>query len=201
MGSSPRTSTTMASATAFLRRLLSRCGPRPTCQETSGELCRPTPSGPTLTGPTGPAASGGRAQRLLARIYERVEVQPGPDGCHLWLGSDSGTGRGGGYGRLRVDGETMAVHIVAWVCRHGPKPRKKQIDHTCSQRRCVRDSHHELVTHKKNQERRASRARDHSRASGHRQDHDPAGDGGGGARSWDSSREHRLRELHSQGSH
>jgi hypothetical protein len=81
---------------------------------------------------------------------------PLPTRCHIWTGPTSGTkGRGHGYGRVCIDGGTMATHIVMFVIEHGPIPPGKQIDHLCRNRRCVADDHLELVTHKQNQKRRA----------------------------------------------
>lgn len=74
--------------------------------------------------------------------------------CHIWTGGDSGNGRGGGYPRMWLDGQAVAVHIVAWTNEHGYVPGKKQIDHRCRMRRCVNHEHLELVTHKQNQKRR-----------------------------------------------
>lgn len=105
-----------------------------------------------------------RRANLQAKVMTRVAVLP--CGCWRWTGPDSGKGRGGGYGRMCVDGATMAVHIVTWVIRHGPIPPKKQLDHTCltlpgsAGRRCVNPDHLELVTHKRNQRRRAQRAKE-----------------------------------------
>lgn len=101
-----------------------------------------------------------RRDRLFAKIMARVIITI--DGCHLWTGPDSGSGRGGGYGRMCVDGATMAVHIVMWIIANGPIPPKKQLDHCCPagpNRRCCNPDHLELVTHLKNQRRRAQRAR------------------------------------------
>lgn len=80
--------------------------------------------------------------------------------CKIWQGADSGTGRGGGYGRMDFDGGKLAVHIAVWVCHHGPIPSKKQLDHLCKVRRCVAEDHLELVTHRENQRRRARSARE-----------------------------------------
>ena len=41
-----------------------------------------------------------------------------------------------------------------WIVENGPIPPRKQIDHLCRNRRCVRPSHLEMVTHRKNQRRR-----------------------------------------------
>lgn len=99
-----------------------------------------------------------RREALFAKVMARVDVQP--CGCYLWTGPDSGTGRGGGYPRMCVDGGTMAVHIVMWVIQNGPIPPKKQIDHECSTRLCVNPAHLKMVTHLKNQ-----RLRDQRRAA------------------------------------
>lgn len=102
-----------------------------------------------------------RRELIRARIYACVEVvdcgyvTP----CHIWTGPDSGNGRGGGYPRMALDGQTMAVHKVAWTNAHGIIPGKKQLDHKCRQRRCVNEDHLELVTHLQNQKRRAEARR------------------------------------------
>lgn len=101
-----------------------------------------------------------RRQRLFDKIMARVVIQA--NGCWLWIGPDSGDGRGGGYGRMCVDGATMAVHIVMWIIRNGPIPPKKQLDHNCPgapNRKCCNPDHLDLVTHLKNQRLRAKRQR------------------------------------------
>ena len=100
-----------------------------------------------------------RRTTLRTKIMARVEVQEGEDGCWIWTGADSGTGRGGGYPRMDFDGGKMAVHRALWIIENGPIPSKKQLDHTCRTRRCVRPDHCELVTHRENQRRRARAAR------------------------------------------
>ncbi|WP_292130972.1 HNH endonuclease signature motif containing protein [Mesorhizobium sp.] len=84
--------------------------------------------------------------------YVDAKGQPSP--CHIWTGPDSGSGRGGGYPRMSLDGQTVAVHLVNWTNEHGFIPGKKQLDHLCRTRLCIRDDHLELVTHKQNQKRR-----------------------------------------------
>ncbi|ESY75520.1 hypothetical protein X740_30955 [Mesorhizobium sp. LNHC221B00] len=95
---------------------------------------------------TGPDSGTGRGGYVDARGM--------PSPCHVWTGPDSGTGRGGGYPRMSLDGQTVAVHIVNWTNEHGFIPGKKQLDHLCRTRRCIRDDHLEMVTHKQNQKRR-----------------------------------------------
>lgn len=107
--------------------------------------------------------------------------------CHVWQGSHSGTGRGGGYPRMSLDGQTVAVHIVAYTNNNGFVPGKKQIDHKCNNRLCVNPDHLQMVTHKKNQKLRIERSRkasnvtsileQHSQLPGHDASlHDRGGD-------------------------
>lgn len=99
----------------------------------------------------------GRRASLFDKVMARVEISPDTS-CWVWTGPDSGSGRGGGYGRICIDGGTMAVHIVMWVIRNGPIPPRKQLDHVnCPTRRCCNPDHLELVTHKQNQKRRDAR--------------------------------------------
>lgn len=114
---------------------------------------------------THPAGSGeDRRSRIIGKIASRIVVadtgfmlcgRPSP--CHLWTGPTSGNGRGGGYGRMCLDGQTVAVHLVVFTHYAGYIPGKKQVDHLCNQRLCCNPQHLELVTHLKNQRRRAAR--------------------------------------------
>ena len=108
-----------------------------------------------------------RRLTILDKIHARVEVVDTGfvlDGkaspCHLWTGPDSGTGRGGGYGRMSLSGQTVAVHLVVYTHFYGYIPGKKQIDHKCNQRKCCNPAHLEMVTHLKNQRLRAKRAKE-----------------------------------------
>lgn len=110
-----------------------------------------------------------RRKEIIFRIYERVELrdlghivdgQPSP--CHIWTGPDSGDGKGGGYGRMSLNSQTVAVHLVVFTHYYGYIPGKKQIDHLCSNRRCCNPAHLEMVTHLTNQRRRAKRAKEES---------------------------------------
>lgn len=109
----------------------------------------------------------GRREEILSRIHERVEVKDlgfvldgKPSPCHLWTGPDSGTGRGGGYGRMSLNGQTVAVHLVMYTNFYGYIPGKKQIDHRCNNRLCCNPAHLQMVTHKRNQRLRADRAKE-----------------------------------------
>lgn len=110
-----------------------------------------------------------RREFILNRIYERVEVQDlgfvqggQPSPCHIWTGPDSGDGKGGGYGRMSLNSQTVAVHLVVYTHYYGYIPGKKQIDHLCNNRRCCNPVHLEMVTNLTNQRRRAKRAKEES---------------------------------------
>ncbi|AWI57146.1 HNH endonuclease signature motif containing protein [Sinorhizobium fredii] len=97
-----------------------------------------------------------RRDRIRAKIMARVEINP-VTGCHEWTGPDSGKkGRGKGYPRMSLDGQTVAVHIAMWTNEHGYIPGKKELDHACRNRRCIRPEkgHVEMVTRKENAKRR-----------------------------------------------
>lgn len=109
----------------------------------------------------------GRRGAIIDRIHERVVVvetgfvlDSKPSPCHLWTGPDSGTGRGGGYARMSLDGQTVAVHLVVFTIYYGYIPSKKQIDHLCNNRLCCNPAHLEMVTHLTNQRRRAARTKE-----------------------------------------
>jgi hypothetical protein len=100
---------------------------------------------------------------LVQFLGHTIDGIPSP--CHIWQGSDSGNGRGGGYPRMSLDGQTVAVHIVSYVNKNGYVPGKKQIDHVCNNRMCVNEDHLEMVTHKENQRRRDKRKLETANAS------------------------------------
>jgi hypothetical protein len=101
-----------------------------------------------------------RRTRILDKLWSKTVVDLETK-CWLWQGPTSGkhekgkTGRG--YGRIQVDGATMAVHRVSFTHFFGIIPHKKQIDHKCNNRCCWNPDHLELVTHKQNCKRRDKR--------------------------------------------
>lgn len=114
-----------------------------------------------------PEELASRRDEIISRIYDRVEVQDRgfvldgkPSPCHIWTGPDSGTGRGGGYARMSLSGQTVAVHLVVYTHYYGYIPGKKQIDHKCNNRLCCNPTHLQMVTHRMNQRLRDKRAKE-----------------------------------------
>lgn len=66
--------------------------------------------------------------------------------CWLWNGRRKATG----YGRLNIDGQSVAAHRYAWEEQNGPIPKGLQIDHLCRVRNCVRPSHLRVVDQRTN---------------------------------------------------
>lgn len=84
-----------------------------------------------------------------------------PSGCQLWLGGDTGTGRGG-YGKVRYEGRMQSVHRVVYTELVGPIPPGWEVDHLCARwggyswprRRCCNIEHLECVPGDVNNRRR-----------------------------------------------
>lgn len=100
-----------------------------------------------------PAAAATRRAQILQKVMARV-ARDIASGCWIWTGPTSGDGRGGGYPRMSLDGQTVAVHRVMATHAMGFIPGRKQIDHRCRNRLCVNPDHLEIVTHRENQRRR-----------------------------------------------
>lgn len=108
-----------------------------------------------------------RRDIILEKVLARINLAPTQSlltPCWLWSGPTSGAGykgnkkgRGHGYPRMNLDGQTVAVHKVVWTHFHGFIPGRKQLDHLCKNRLCVNPDHLELVTHNENQRRRAAK--------------------------------------------
>lgn len=92
----------------------------------------------------------------IVRFLLKVQVNP-ITGCWLWQGSKSGNGRGGGYGRFTVSGQTVAAHRWSYATFTGRIIKGRHIDHLCANRACVNPDHLEQVSCKVNQQRRSRR--------------------------------------------
>lgn len=73
-----------------------------------------------------------RRDDILKKLSDRTEIKDigyEIDGeaspCFIWTGPTSGTGRGGGYGRVSLNGATVATHIVSFTNFFGLIPGKK----------------------------------------------------------------------------
>lgn len=106
--------------------------------------------------------SSPRREAFFAKLVANIAVCP-VSGCWEWQGGDSGDGRGGGYGRVRFEGQMVAPHRAMYVLVHGYVHRWQQVDHTCTNRRCICPDHLEAVTHKVNQARRDQRRAEQER--------------------------------------
>ncbi len=98
-----------------------------------------------------------RRESIISKLMSRILICPETQ-CWIWQGPTSGNGRGGGYGRMCLDNQTVATHLVSYTHFYGYIPSKKQIDHICNNRLCCNPTHLELVTHLQNQKRRSKRA-------------------------------------------
>lgn len=79
--------------------------------------------------------------RIPDRIRLKIFVDP-VSSCWLWLGGNSGSGRGGGYGRVSWLGCTTAVHLLMWRLTGGRLLRPgEQLDHQCRVRHCCNPAH------------------------------------------------------------
>ena len=97
-----------------------------------------------------------RRREAMSRVLLRTIVTE--CGCLLYTGSHSGTGRGGGYGRISIKGCTHAVHILSFEYYHGRKVRSGYfLDHLCEARNCWNPLHLEEVKQSVNEKRKHRR--------------------------------------------
>lgn len=80
-----------------------------------------------------------------ARLWSRVDTS---GDCWLW----TGTGDRGGYGQLKIKGQTRMAHRLVYELLVGPIPKGLQLDHRCYVRKCVNPDHLNPVTTKQNME-------------------------------------------------
>lgn len=90
--------------------------------------------------PSSPASVSKNPPQLISPRL--VKVQPGPDGCWLWIGytDKDGYGRSGPH----------FVHRTAYRLHVGPIPDGMTIDHLCRVRNCCNPAHLEAVTTREN---------------------------------------------------
>jgi HNH endonuclease len=87
---------------------------------------------------------------LGARFWSKVS-KGDPDACWNWRGALSD-----GYGMFWWQGKTVAAHRLAYESHVGPVPSGFEIDHVCTNRRCVNPAHLRSLAHRQNCNRRYS---------------------------------------------
>jgi hypothetical protein len=95
-------------------------------------------------------------ERFWAKVHKN-------SGCWEWTAALST----GGYGRLGVNGQSLAAHRLAWQFTIGPVPEGLCVLHRCDNRRCVRPGHLYLGTYRDNARDREMRGRSHDRSGMH----------------------------------
>lgn len=88
----------------------------------------------------------------LSRLLRSVRKE---ESCWTWTGASTT----GGYGQLKVRSQRLLAHRFSYVIHHGAIPEGMEIDHTCSNPKCVNPDHLEPVTAKENTQRTIDRGR------------------------------------------
>lgn len=76
---------------------------------------------------------------LSDRFFSHVEKT---NGCWLWLAVKSRRG----YGRIFLNGRTVAAHRVSLLLAGRSVPSDRVVDHVCRNRACVNPDHLRMVT-------------------------------------------------------
>lgn len=79
------------------------------------------------------------------RFWSRVRMGSA-HACWEWTGAATNEG----YGRFNVDGRQMLAHRFSWELANGDIPKKMDVDHRCSNPRCVNPDHLRVVTRSQN---------------------------------------------------
>lgn len=95
----------------------------------------------------------GRRMDIIEHIYSRCEVKDCgyETPCYIWQGGTTGTNhRGADYPKMSLDGQSVRVHRVVFVHFEGYLHSKRQVDHRCGSRLCVRYEHLRKATQRQN---------------------------------------------------
>jgi hypothetical protein len=83
------------------------------------------------------------------RFWSKVDKSGGMDACWPWIAHVSQ----GGYGRFRINGESVTASRLAYEWTFGDSP--PQVDHRCRNRLCCNPKHLRPATQKQNNENRS----------------------------------------------
>lgn len=92
-------------------------------------------------------ASVKMSHQLLRLFWSRNRIGYRPDqdipqyrgllSCWSWTGSLNA----GGYGKTKVNGQTVLAHRLSWLIHFGPIPDGAEVLHKCDCRNCVNPEH------------------------------------------------------------
>jgi len=89
-------------------------------------------------------------EKQLKNFWDKVDKTTNDEGCWLWIGAKSSTGRGS----FKFEGTMKSAHRVSWFIKYGYIPKGTQINHAphyiCGSPLCVSPKHLKLGDYKTN---------------------------------------------------
>lgn len=122
----------------------------------------------------------GRPRNTYTSIVARLVLQP-ETGCRVWPDATNDKG----YGRVTINYEEWAVHVLVWTHHNGRPPHGLYVCHTCDIPTCAEITHLWLGTHQENMDDMVRKGRQRS-SFGQRN----------GASALSDERVQRLRDIH-----